>query len=349
MNRFWRHGLSANTRKSYSRHFRRFCNFCESRGISGNGREEKPTEADLVFFAAHEASRGMSPGSIKSELSAIIANCVANGFGNPTLDALGNRLPHLRRVVRGISRLNSKARRTRKPMTTDKLSACMPHSKAATGSWYNAACFEAASTIGVYMLLRVGEMVSPKTTGHLPAKGLNVEDVEFLPSFEAPTRVEINIKNAKNDPFRNGCVLVVAANGSDTCPVQKMKQWLLVRGRNDGKGPLFKLNDGKLLTRHCLQRWLRKALDLAGYKGLEHSCHSLRAGGAESLIASGFDSSVVQVLGRWASDAFLSYLKITQATRRDASVAMSQLKKQDIDTMARRSKDVREMEFEFEA
>ena len=49
-------------------------------------------------------------------------------------------------------------------------------------------------------------------------------------------------KNAKNDPFRNGCVLVAVANGSDTCPVQKMKQWLLIRGRKDGKGPLFKLN-----------------------------------------------------------------------------------------------------------
>ena len=66
--------------------------------------------------------------------------------------------------------------------------------------------------------------------------------LNFLPSFESPNRVEINIKNAKNDPFRNGCVLVAVANGSDTCPVQKMKQWLLIRGRKDGKGPLFKLN-----------------------------------------------------------------------------------------------------------
>lgn len=35
------------------------------------------------------------------------------------------------------------------------------------------------------------------------------------------------------------------------------------------------------ISRGPLQAWMRQALDLAGYKGEEHPCHSLRKGGSE--------------------------------------------------------------------
>lgn len=315
-----------------------------ARNIKGDGRQAKPQELDLIFFVVHEARRGLSPGSIKSGLSAIVSDTVANGFANPVRDQNWCPLPTLRRVVRGISRLNSKARKVRKPMTTDKVAAIRPFSKTVTGSNFNAACMDAAISMGVYCLLRVGEMVSPKVYEHNPAKGLNVEDITFLPSFENPDRFEVKIKNSKNDPFRNGCTQVAHANGSPSCPVAAMKRWLQVRGRKDGKGALFKLNSGKLLTRGPLQAWMRQALDLAGYKGEEHSCHSLRKGGAESLAAIGLDASVIQVLGRWASDAFLLYLKIGDKTRIDASKAMGKLKRQDLEVMNRRGRDIYDLE-----
>ena len=91
--------------------------------------------------------------------------------------------------------------------------------------------------------------------------------------------------------------------------------------------------------RAVLQKWMRSALDEAGYAGIEHSCHSLRAGGAKSLAASGFDISVIQVMGRWASDAALLYLKLSDALRLEASTAMSVLKKQDFETLERRGRE----------
>ena len=344
MNRFWRHGLSKGTRKAYGRGVRRFSRWCSLRGIKGDSVAAKPKEIDLIFYVVHEARRGMSPGTIKSNLSAIVSSSVAHGFANPVRDKNLCPRPALRRVVRGISRLNSKARKTRKPLTTDKLAAVIKVARGVTGSAYNGACFKAALSVGVYLLLRVGELVSPKTTGHNPAKGLNVEDIKFLPSFEKPDRMEVKIKNSKGDPFRNGQVLVACANGSPTCPVALMKRWLEARGRKDKKGAVFKLSSGKLLTRDTLQKWLRAGLDAAGYKGEEHSCHSLRAGGAESLAAAGFDSSLIQVMGRWASDAFLLYLKVGNKVRQEASLAMSKLQRQDVETMNRRGRDVRELD-----
>ena len=339
VNRFWKHGLAAGTRAAYTRHMRRYRRWCRRHNIDGDGETAKPSELDLCFFVTSEARRGLQPGSVKAQLSAIRAGTLANGFGDPCRDDNGGCLPALQRLVRGISRSTNKARKLRKPLTVDKLAAAIKFAREATGSTFNGAALKAALSLGVYPLLRVGELVSPKTTGHNPAKGLNVEDVEFLPSFDNPNRMEVTVKNSKGDPFRNGCVLKVVANGSDTCPVTLMKRWLVIRGGAGGKGALFKLNSGKLLTRSVLQKWMRSALTLAGYVGEEHSCHSLRAGGAESLVATGFDSSVIQVMGRWQSNAFLLYLKISDAVRKEASVAMGKLKKQDFDTLVSRGRN----------
>ena len=88
---------------------------------------------------------------------------------------------------------------------------------------------KAALSMGVYLFLRVGEIVSPKTTWPHPAKGLNVDDVEFFPSFENADRMEVHIKNSKGDPFRNGCRLKVHAN----LPGEVDEEVVDDRGRTD--------------------------------------------------------------------------------------------------------------------
>ncbi len=38
------------------------------------------------------------------------------------------------------------------------------------------------------------------------------------------------------------------------------------------------------------------------------SSHSLRAGGATALHLNGYDTKTIQILGRWSSDTFLTYI-----------------------------------------
>lgn len=57
------------------------------------------------------------------------------------------------------------------------------------------------------------------------------------------------------------------------------------------------------------------------------------------MAAAGFDGSVIQVLGRWASDAFLLYLKLGDRIKKEASLEMSKIRKQNIETMVRRGRD----------
>lgn len=336
VNRLLDHGLAAGTRKKYRQHVRSYERLVINNGIGDATWATLPSEIDLIFYVAFRAKKGIAPGAIKSELSAIVEQCVALGLGNPTIDVNGAYLPRLKRVVRGISRKCSRQKRQRLPLTTDKLNELIPWLRAVVGNRVDAACIEACLDLGVYGLLRIGEMTAPTTTSRKATKHLNVGDVEFIPSWENPVFMDLNIKVSKPDIYRRGQRIRIAANHGPSCPVQAMKRWLTIRGREDKDGALFKMRGGRYLTRNILQRQLRAALTKAGHPGHAYSTHSLRSGGATSLICAGFDGALVQIFGRWASDCHLQYMRMTDATKVTASRAISKLSRQDFDAAGKR-------------
>jgi site-specific recombinase XerD len=338
--RLWKHGLAKATRVNYRRNMRRYSNWANKHGIEGDGIDGKPTEVDLIYYLACEVKRGLAPGSVKGSLTAIVNGTIANGFSNPMLDDNGIPLPTLHRVVRGISRRYTKARKERRPLTTDKLAAILKFAEQVTQSPFNATMMKAALSLGVYLLLRVSEFVHPTMKAkHNKKKHMSLRDVTFLPNFEHATMMDVRIRASKTDPYRNGQTLRAIANGSATCPVRLMKEWIKVRGRKNPKQPLFAMQGGKNLTRAKLQQWMRAALDKAGYEGMRHSMHSLRKGGAESLAAAGFDTSVIMVLGRWKSSAHLLYTKMSDRMKQDASKALGNLQRQDLLQFERRGRN----------
>ena len=54
---------------------------------------------------------------------------------------------------------------------------------------------------------------------------------------------------------------------------------------------------------------LRKVVALAGVRAEEYALHSLRIGGATHLSAGGATPEVLQREGRWASDAYKTYVR----------------------------------------
>lgn len=55
--------------------------------------------------------------------------------------------------------------------------------------------------------------------------------------------------------------------------------------------------------------WLRQALTRAGHDPSKFSGHSFRAGGATDLYASGAPPRLIQLQGRWKSDAYIIYIR----------------------------------------
>jgi len=76
------------------------------------------------------------------------------------------------------------------------------------------------------------------------------------------------------------------------------------------EGPLFRFKDGHPLTKQCLVVALREALQKAGVDQSRYCNHSFRIGAATTATARGMEDSIIKMLGRWNSLAYLQYVKI---------------------------------------
>ena len=89
------------------------------------------------------------------------------------------------------------------------------------------------------------------------------------------------------------------------CPVRALATYLV--GRGLGPGPLFVFHSGAVLTRAFLVNLLRRWFPTIATV----NTHSFRRGGASALAAQGVSSFVIQTLGRWRSNSYLTYIDIT--------------------------------------
>jgi hypothetical protein len=248
------------------------------------------------FIAYLEASVAVQHKSCVGYLNAVRQLHVRH-FGEDVLSGLlgEGTLPSL--LLDGVERLQrlKGVHVLRKaPLTWDQvcalyplLSVDKPHVLAAIG-------------LGVVFMLRGSELVScPRSRHHLL-----VNDVVFYftPGVSPPWQVRIRIKSSKCNPeevFR-----FFRANGTHLCAVL----WLWRHWCTLGASPLGSSRLFPTLTRSSLARaikscvsWLRLPEGPQSY-----STHSLRRGGAASLLNSGrVHPKFIQEFGRWATDIWL--------------------------------------------
>ena len=112
--------------------------------------------------------------------------------------------------------------------------------------------------------------------------------------------------------FARECVSVLlsAAPGSSTCPVEALKHPFRTNPQ-PATSPLFSGPDGSPLSRSIFistlkTRLLAIGLDLSSYSG-----HSFRRGAASTAAAVGYADHEIQLLGRWRSDAYKLYINVS--------------------------------------
>ena len=96
--------------------------------------------------------------------------------------------------------------------------------------------------------------------------------------------------------------------------------WLLIKeidpvpASAEATTPLFRdPKSGKMLTVTNVREELRRLMQLIGRDPTLYGAHSLRIGGATALAFLGAAEHVVKTLGRWRSDAYLTYLRDCRA------------------------------------
>jgi integrase len=54
---------------------------------------------------------------------------------------------------------------------------------------------------------------------------------------------------------------------------------------------------------------VKEALDQSGINSAQYSGHSFRSGAATTAVRRGMGDAMIQMLGRWKSDAYRAYIK----------------------------------------
>ena len=154
----------------------------------------------------------------------------------------------------------------------------------------------------------MGEFTATSSNFFDPLKDLLLSDVP-LDSRTSPLLIQVSIKQSKGDQFRKGAWIYLGKTGHAVCPVRALVQYLSRRGGTPG--PLFLFSKGKWLTRHAFSKALDKALEELQMDLSQFNTHSFRIGTATSAKQVGTSDSHVKTLGRWKSDAYQKYVRLS--------------------------------------
>ena len=117
----------------------------------------------------------------------------------------------------------------------------------------------------------------------------------------APSHLRVYLKCSKTDPFGAGFTLHLGCT-KDLCPVAAMLSHLAYSPSDEGF--LFKFKDSKPLSRNCE---LGLALQEVSVDTSACSGHSFRIRVTTTAARAGLNTSLIQVLGRCKSAAFMKY------------------------------------------
>ena len=166
----------------------------------------------------------------------------------------------------------------------------------------------AACCLAYFGLLRVSEFTTSSPNHFDPSTDLLLSDVA-LDNRASFSLAQITLKQSKGDQFRKGTQIYLGRTSHAVCPVHALVQYLARRGGTPG--PLFLFSDNKSLTRASFSAALNRALKELQMDRSQFKTHSFRIGAATSAKQAGVSDSHLRVLGRWNSDAYLKYVRLS--------------------------------------
>ena len=208
----------------------------------------------------------------------------------------------------GIERVRaakgSQSGRIRLPITPPILDKLRDHWQATEHP--NKLCLWAVSALCFAGFFRLGELLPLSDSQSAVHACIQWSDVT-VDNAQAPTIVWTHLRHSKCDQFGKGVDIYVGKIGSPRCPVVAVVAYMAARG--PGPSPFFIDHEKKPLTKPRFISELRTALSAVGLEQASFAGHSFRIGAATAASRAGLSDSIIQILGRWSSAAFLSYIR----------------------------------------
>ncbi len=267
------------------------------------------SEALLCYFASFLACQKLSPQTIKTYLAGVRYIQVVLGLPEPRHFS---SLPRLKLVQSGIQRAHLETcqgnSRIRLPITPDILLKLHTY-------WNQLDCSPkwtllwAAASMCFFGFFRSGEITLPSAEAYSQSQHLAWGDIA-IDDRANPRILKVHLKRSKTDQAGQGVDVFIGRTGGPLCPVAAVLSYIIIRG--SAPGPFFRFPDGQPLTKPRFVTEVRNALQAIG---LPYQCfagHSFRIGAATTAAKVGLEDSVIRMLGRWNSNAFLSYIRTSK-------------------------------------
>ena len=275
------HGVAKSTRRTYQSGLMAYMSFCSRFGIN----PLPATSLTLQYFCT-DRSQSISYKTIKVYLAAIRLMHIEQGLLDPTTDQ------SLHLVCRGIRRQQNTPERKRLPITIDILKALKSQLRLSNYTAGEQHMLWSAFTLSFYGFLRASECLS------LTWSEITIDD----------NHVTIKLHQSKTDIFRRGQSIHIYSTDSSTCPVRALKLFATTTDTKASDSHVFSAGTFSPLTRSKLTEIIRCLLVRAGMRPFHYASHSFRIGAATTAAAAGLPTWLIKTLGRWSSNAYLTYV-----------------------------------------
>lgn len=228
----------------------------------------------------------------------------------------GMELLRWRALIRGMRReLGDPAKRKRYGCRTQQLSQALQEQL--NDDTPRDRMWRAAMATGFCALLRGGEFALQRGEAFDPINHLTREDLKFFRDEKGVLYASLQLRVLKSEESLRGKKhqLVLREGGSLLDPVREL--WRMVSGdpvpvEDRATTPLFRHASGKAITVEEVRDTVKRLMAAVGCDPACFGAHSLRIGGATAALAANVDPSVIRAMGRWASDAFEIYTRLTK-------------------------------------
>ena len=169
-------------------------------------------------------------------------------------------------------------------------------------------------------LLRAAEFsLQPGETWH-PELNLSRADVKFYYNLDGELYAVIMMRPCKNGKYLRGKSVPIVLSGGGTLVDPVAALWELFAGDPVPEAvehvtPLFRLRSRGTtasLTVDQVRVEVKTLMSNLGLDPARFGAHSLRIGGATAAAAAGVPPSVIRVMGRWNSDIYEIYTRLTK-------------------------------------
>ena len=264
----------------------------------------------LLIFVGHCFSQGLAASTIRTYMSGIRKIVEARG-GSFTEEDLGI----IKAAVRG--KANTEVRKPQRVLMSVPMMLKIKKELAGLGrSWavHDKRVFWMLCTWLFWSSCRGGEMALDSEGEFNPESDLLWEDIKVEEEC-----VSVRIKSPKEAKGTRNVEVELYEVGGNLCPMEALRKFREANKLGELEGlPVFRWESGRNLTLNKMNKLLRSFLKeevdyVEGVVGI----HCFRNSLPSLMKAGGYTEEQIRGQGRWASQAYLKYVKMNRALRRE--------------------------------